>query len=75
MAPHQVVVKSLQASELDRDIASVFAEARALEDVDHPGIIRLRHCDFAGAGASAGEAGIVLFFANACVVNYVQVQS
>src|SRR5262249_4621607 len=28
-----VVVKSLQTSELDRDIASVFAEARALDDL------------------------------------------
>ena len=39
-------------SELDRDIAEVFAEARALEDLNHPAIIRLRDCDYADAGRS-----------------------
>lgn len=42
-----VVVKSLLASELDRDIEEVFAEATTLEDLDHPGIIKVRDCGFA----------------------------
>jgi serine/threonine protein kinase len=45
-----VVIKCLQASELDRDIAAVFAEARALEDLDHPAIIRLKDCNYADTG-------------------------
>jgi tetratricopeptide (TPR) repeat protein len=44
-----LVVKSLLTTELDRDISDVFAEARALEDLDHPAIIRLKDCDFADA--------------------------
>jgi serine/threonine protein kinase len=47
-----VVVKALLASELDRAITDVFAEARALEDMDHPTIVRLRDCDFADAGGT-----------------------
>lgn len=42
-----VVVKSLLQSELDRDIKAVFAEAKALEDLNHSGIIRLRDCGYA----------------------------
>ncbi len=44
-----LVVKSLMTSELARNISDVFAEARALEDLNHPGIIRLRYCDYADA--------------------------
>ena len=44
-----VVVKALLPSELDRSIAGVFAEARALVDLQHPAIIRLWHCDYADA--------------------------
>src|SRR5262249_36461510 len=32
---------------LDRQVTDVFREARVLEDLDHPAIIRLRDCDFA----------------------------
>jgi serine/threonine protein kinase len=42
-----VVVKALLPSELDRSVADVFAEARALDELNHPAVIRLRHCDFA----------------------------
>ncbi len=47
-----VVIKALLASELDRTITDVFAEARALEDLNHPAIIRLRDCDFADSARS-----------------------
>src|SRR5262249_15090321 len=33
-----------------RPVAEVFREARVLEDLDHPAIIRLRYCDYADAG-------------------------
>ena len=46
-----LVVKSLTATELDRDVAKVFDEARVLEALDHPAIIRLKDCDYADAWA------------------------
>jgi tRNA A-37 threonylcarbamoyl transferase component Bud32 len=48
----RVVVKALRADGLDRTVTEVFAEARTLEDVHGEDIIRLRHCDYAGAGNS-----------------------
>ena len=47
-----VVIKSLMTSELDRAVTDVFSEARVLEDLNHPAIIRLRDCDYADAGKS-----------------------
>jgi TPR repeat protein len=47
-----VVVKALLASDLDRAVADVFAEAKALEDVDHPAIVRLKDCGFADAAGT-----------------------
>jgi serine/threonine protein kinase len=46
----RVVVKALRTDGLGREVADVFAEARALEELDHPAVIRLRDCDFAGPG-------------------------
>src|SRR5262245_4492908 len=43
----RVVLKALRAEGLDRAVAEVFAEARVLDELDHPSIIRLRHCDYA----------------------------
>lgn len=43
----RVVVKTLRVDDLDRSVSEVFAEGRALEEVNHPGIIRLRYCDYA----------------------------
>lgn len=42
-----VVVKSLRTDGLERDLSEVFAEARMLEELEHPNIIRLRDCDYA----------------------------
>jgi tetratricopeptide (TPR) repeat protein len=47
-----VVLKSLQASDLDRDIKSLFAEAKALYDLQHPDIIRLLECGHGGGAAT-----------------------
>jgi hypothetical protein len=41
------VVKSLLACELDRDAKAVFAEATALEDLDHPALVRARDAGYA----------------------------
>ncbi len=45
-----VVVKAFWPGGLATDVAEVFREARMLEEIDHPNIIKLRDCDFADAG-------------------------
>ncbi len=45
-----LVIKTLLQEGLDRSVDDVFREARALEEIEHPAIIRLRDCDFADAG-------------------------
>jgi serine/threonine protein kinase len=46
---NRVVVKALRTDSLERQVADVFREARVLEELEHPAIIRLRDCDFADA--------------------------
>jgi TPR repeat protein/serine/threonine protein kinase len=46
-AKSRIVIKALRAEEIDRNLEDVFAEARALDELDHPAIIRLRDCGFA----------------------------
>jgi serine/threonine protein kinase len=48
-ADSRVVVKALRTDGLERSVADVFREARVLEQLDHPAIIRLRYCDYADA--------------------------
>src|SRR5262249_45485212 len=43
----RVVIKTLRRDGLDRDLNEVFREAQALEELDHPAIIRVRDCDYA----------------------------
>lgn len=43
----RLVVKALRGEVLDRGVATVFREAQVLETLAHPGIIRLRDCDYA----------------------------
>lgn len=45
----RVVVKALRVDGLERDVSEVFREARVVEELDHPAIIRLRDCDYADA--------------------------
>lgn len=42
----RVVIKTLGGC-LGRDLGEVFREARALEEVEHPAVIRVRDCDYA----------------------------
>jgi serine/threonine protein kinase len=42
-----VVIKSLLAAELDRDVTDLFKEAQILEDLNHPAIIKVRDGDYA----------------------------
>ncbi len=51
-ADSRVVVKALRADGLERTVDEVFREARVLEQLEHPAIIRLRYCDYADPGRS-----------------------
>jgi serine/threonine protein kinase len=42
-----VAVKALATEELERDVGAVLQEASALDQLQHPAIIRLRHCGYA----------------------------
>jgi WD40 repeat protein/serine/threonine protein kinase len=46
----RVVIKTLRGEGLGRDPREVFREAHALEELEHPAIIRVRDCGFADAG-------------------------
>jgi serine/threonine protein kinase len=48
----RVVIKTLRSDGLDREVVDVFREAQALEELEHPAIIRIRDCDFANADRS-----------------------
>jgi serine/threonine protein kinase len=48
----RVVIKTLRRDGLDRDLNDVFREAQALEDLEHPAIIRIRDCDYADTSRS-----------------------
>jgi tetratricopeptide (TPR) repeat protein/tRNA A-37 threonylcarbamoyl transferase component Bud32 len=45
----RVVIKALHPDGPGGDVAERFREARALEGLDHPAVIRLRYCDHADA--------------------------
>jgi serine/threonine-protein kinase len=44
-----VVIKAFEMDGIDRDVAAIFREAHILEDLEHPGIVRLLDCGFADA--------------------------
>jgi WD40 repeat protein/serine/threonine protein kinase len=48
----QVIVEALRADLLERPAAAVFADARALESLELPALLRLRDCDYADAARS-----------------------
>jgi serine/threonine protein kinase len=45
-----VAIKAIRVDSLDRDAGTVLREAVALEGLQHPAIIRIRHCGTVGAG-------------------------
>jgi tetratricopeptide (TPR) repeat protein len=46
----RVVLRALRADSLDRDPGAVLHEMEALQELDHPALIRVRDCDFGGPG-------------------------
>jgi formylglycine-generating enzyme required for sulfatase activity len=49
MGGRRVVVKTLQAAQLGRDLTELFREAAVLESLDHGGIVRVRDAAYADA--------------------------
>jgi serine/threonine protein kinase len=45
-----VAIKAIEAEGLDRDAGTVMREAAALDELQHPAIVRLRHGGYAGPG-------------------------
>jgi serine/threonine protein kinase len=48
----RVVIKTLHREGMSRSVDEVFKEAQALEGLEHPAIIRVRDCDYAGPNRS-----------------------
>ncbi len=46
---HRVVIKTFDVAGIDRDVATIFREARILRGLKHAGIINLYSCDFVDA--------------------------
>jgi serine/threonine protein kinase len=69
----RVVVKALRLEGLDRAVADVFREARVLEELDHPAIIRLRDCDFADP-AQTRPYVVMDYFEGPTLADYVEQQ-
>jgi tRNA A-37 threonylcarbamoyl transferase component Bud32 len=67
-----LVVKALVTDDLDRDIAQIFAEARILEELEHPAIIRLRDCDFGDTAGKSRPYLVMDYFDGITLEQYVQ---
>jgi serine/threonine protein kinase len=67
-----LVVKALVTDDLDRDIAQIFAEARLLEELEHPAIIRLRDCDFGDPAGKARPYLVMDYFDGTTLEQYVR---
>jgi serine/threonine protein kinase len=57
-----LVIKTLRSDHLNRDTSQVFAEARVLEELAHPAIIRLRDCDYADPSHKARPYLVMDYF-------------
>ena len=67
----RVAVKALRTDELDRDAATVLAEAEQLETLEHENIIRLRTAGFADAARTRPYL-VMSFFKGTTLEAYVQ---
>jgi tetratricopeptide (TPR) repeat protein len=56
-AGRDVVVKVLRADSLDRDPAGLFREAKTLQDLDHPALVRVLDTGFGGPDGEASRGG------------------
>jgi serine/threonine protein kinase len=67
----RVVIKTLYADGLDQTVADIFREARVLEEVRHPAIIRVRDCDYADT-ARTHPYLVMDFFEGMTLAEYVE---
>ncbi len=67
----KVVIKTLRRDGLDRDLSEVFREAQALEELEHPAIIRIRDCDYADS-ARTRPYFVMDFFAGQTLAEHVE---
>jgi serine/threonine protein kinase len=66
-----VVVKAFTGEELDRPVEQVFAEARALQQVQHPAIARLQDCGYADPAAGTRPYLVMDYFDGVTLDQYV----
>jgi serine/threonine protein kinase len=67
----RVVIKTLRGDGLDRSLSEVFREAQALEELEHPAIIRIRDCDYADAGRTRPYL-VMDYFGGLTLAEYVE---
>ena len=67
-----VVIKTLTSDDLAREVDEVFNEARVLDQLDHPGIIRLRDCGYTIPAEKSRPYFVMNFFAGATLEEHVK---
>jgi HEAT repeat protein len=70
----QVVVKTLSADGLERDLDKVFAEAKILRQLDHPGTVRLQDAGFTDAAGRGRPYLVMDYFPGKTLEEYVKSQ-
>ena len=66
-----VVVKALLGEDLDRSMDQVFSEAQALQQLDHPAIIRLQDCGYVDAAKRSRPFIVMDYFDGITLEDYV----
>ncbi len=69
----EVAIKALHEGDLARDLDEVFAEAQTLSELNHPGIIRVLHWEFADA-AQKRPFLVMEYFAGVSLSDWVKQQ-
>jgi hypothetical protein len=68
----QVVVKTFTPDDLDRPVEQVFAEAQALQKIQHPAIARLQDCGYADPAAESRPFLVMDYFEGVTLERYVK---
>ncbi len=68
----QVVVKALMPEQLASSVEEVFREARVLDQLDHPCIIRLRECGYTDAAAKERPYFLLNYFEGGTLEQHVR---
>ncbi len=68
----QVVVKTLLDTELDRRVDQLFAEAQAIQQLNHPSIIRLLDCGYTDDARQARPYLVMEYFEGETLEEYIR---